>query len=240
MLYITVCDQNSLNENRVNFLKKTLKTNNCNLTILTISEFSNLLSKIYYPNSYLSNQAIKDEIIILGDGFDIIANKDLKNIEEDFKKTNYDIIFGSEKCFSHHAAHAQKFFDDLSEKPRLINQYVAPDDRYLNSGFIIGYKSKIIEILNYLVQNIQNYDCTDNNNYLNDQKLWSEFLMKKIENNIFSHIKIGLDYNSVFVKNICLYTEIESVNSYFIHVPGIYMQEQHVKWIKILDNLKLN
>ncbi|MFZ4555148.1 MAG: glycosyltransferase domain-containing protein, partial [Pseudanabaena sp.] len=140
IVFITLCDANSpLVQPLYSSLRGDLRI------IETYSASLGLLSKIFKVREFLADdtEIADNSIIVFTDAYDVLCIRyDPNGLVTDFKNTGKDLIIGAETIFCHHSA------DIL---PFLLDNYSGQKAKYLNSGFIIGYKWAYLRMLNYIV-----------------------------------------------------------------------------------------
>ncbi len=136
----------------------------------------------------ISENLIKEDIIIFPDNWDLVFATDCNEIVEMFLSEKTDVVISAEKnCFPN---------DTKGSYDKLDN----PEPyKYLNSGFIIGYKEAILECLKSMdLPNVPN-DYHDFEKGIdvnpNDQLLWQECFLKQ-------PVKMKLDYNQWFSQTL--------------------------------------
>jgi len=73
-----------------------------------------------------------DAILVFTDAYDVLCIRyDPAGLAADFSATGRDLIVGAETVFCHHSVDVLPFF---------LSNYLGHPAKYLNSGFIIGYK----------------------------------------------------------------------------------------------------
>lgn len=219
-MFLTLCDAGGIE--KVNHLRASLQNN---IHILQDYDVSiGLISKLTKVLAFLESATHLTEcVIVFTDAFDVLClNYDKKQLLSDFKATGKEIIVGAEGCFAHHSPDVKPYFDE---------KYEGHSVKYLNSGFIIAYKSAYIKMLRHI---LHNYDLSKKN----DQPLVSQFMK---ENEILKLVTMDIDYTSKFVftyisdyRNI----SIDSVHSYFIHVPNQSHPTQQARWNTLLTQPK--
>lgn len=189
------------------------KNETCNFTFELVEKYDKTIgnvSKIIKMNEYLKTKNFKDDdIIVLVDSLDIVFSKDPSQLEQEFRNDGLDIIIGAEVKPWHHRKDVIKFFTEHFKNSNL---------KYLNSGFIIGYGKKIINMFDTIQKNFVEYNVE--NNYRSDQRLVAYYFMKH-----FKEVKIDLDINSKYVFNYTSeyrnYDEYKKYSPYAFHVTSV-------------------
>jgi len=181
------------------------------------------LSKIIKIYEYMqkSDYIKANDIICIVDGHDIIYNKNKKgDLFKTFIEHKKDIIISCETKFSHQENSVKEFYEKLTTSFK---------NKYINSGFIIGYKWALIKTFGDIINNIHIY-----NKNKSDQRVLSLY----IKNN-YDKLSMGLDYNNIFCTTVNTeYNEnIENIDSFFIHVTFLKNQCQKLKYDKICKNI---
>ena len=213
IVFITLCDANSP---LVQPLYSSLRGN---LRIIeTYSPRLGLLSKIFKVREFLAadTEIADNSIIVFTDAYDVLCIRyDPNGLMADFKNTGKDLIIGAETVFSHHSADILPFF---------LNNYSGQKAKYLNSGFIIGYKWAYLRMLNYIVDNFVDKYMMDSRQ--NDQRVISRFMLENSDMNL-----LNMDIDSTF--KFC-YTHTydnnpldhENLAAYFVHITWLALEIQ--------------
>jgi hypothetical protein len=212
-VFITLCDADSP---LVQPLYSSLRGN---LRILNnYSQKLGLLSKIFKVRDFLAadTDIADDAIIVFTDAYDVLCIRyDPNGLVTDFKNTEKDLIIGAETIFCHHSADILPFF---------LDNYSGQKAKYLNSGFIIGYKWAYLRMLNYIVDNFVDKYMMDSRQ--NDQRVISRFMLENSDINL-----LNMDIDSAF--KFC-YTHTYDNNpldhnnlaAYFVHVTWLALEIQ--------------
>lgn len=244
--FITLCDKKSYDEKRSYLLEKSFEKYNSNITIEVDDENGNKIMKNsnkyelitlqnYLPHQGKYNKIIQifnylrssdcasksdDDIILFIDAFDTIVMKPFDGLEESFRATNQDIIFGADNEFKYIYPEAKQFYDK-----RYAN--VGPF-KYLNSSFYIGYKRSILQFFQYIVNKLSFYPKTDK--VISDRRVIGFVLYQAYSkdyssvNKVLQHLKITIDYECKYFysknedKSI---NELLVRNPYFLHIPQL-------------------
>ena len=157
-----------------------------------------------------------DAIIVFTDVYDVLCIRyDPAGLAADFSATGRDLIVGAKTVFCHHSVDVLPFF---------LSNYLGHPAKYLNSGFIIGYKSAYLRMLHYIASNfVDKYmmDCPQN-----DQRVISRFMLENSEVGL-----LNMDINSTFK---FYYTHTydntplccDKLVSYFVHLPWLALEIQ--------------
>jgi hypothetical protein len=211
--FITLCDANSP---LVQPLYSSLRGN---LRIIeTYSPRLGLLSKIFKVREFLAadTEIADNSIIVFTDAYDVLCIRyDPNGLMADFKNTGKDLIIGAETVFCHHSSDILPFF---------LDNYSGQKAKYLNSGFIIGYKWAYLRMLNYIVDNFVDKYMMDSRQ--NDQRVISRFMLENSDINL-----LNMDIDSTF--KFC-YTHTydnnpldhENLAAYFVHITWLALEIQ--------------
>ena len=202
------------------------------------SELGNL-SKIYKIYEFIkdNNEIAEDDIVCIVDAFDMIFNysrytfHDLINC---FLQSRKDLIFSSETNNTRLNKDTIAFFDNL---------YKNEESKYLNSGFIIGFKSKYLLFYKSLIDNINNYLEPQ---FKSDQRVVSKHFQSLVLTNHLCNkegnsLNLSLDTKSIFCTTINTKYNIKSNSyrdSFFIHVTYLSNSTQFKKYQTILEYLE--
>ena len=212
-VFITLCDANSP---LVQPLYSSLRGN---LQIIeTYSPRLGLLSKIFKVREFLAadTEIADNSIIVFTDAYDVLCIRyDPNGLMADFKNTGKDLIIGAETVFCHHSSDILPFF---------LDNYSGQKAKYLNSGFIIGYKWAYLRMLNYIVDNFVDKYMMDSRQ--NDQRVISRFMLENSDINL-----LNMDIDSTF--KFC-YTHTydnnpldhENLAAYFVHITWLALEIQ--------------
>jgi hypothetical protein len=182
IIFVSLCDKENID--KADILKKTLRGN---LTLLdtydhSIGNFSKLTKFREFLNSSNAND---EDIICFIDAFDMLCTCYNQNeIISTFKSYNKDIIFGCEtNCGPEHISKVRDYF---------INN---ENNRFLNGGFQMGYKNKLIEFHNYIHDNF----VTFKNNLEIDRNTEQGIISQAYITGIFN---VGIDSKGILCNNI--------------------------------------
>lgn len=217
MKFITICDRGSV---KVSNLFKSL---NGNLTFIDYDQSMGNLSKIFKFYDFLITSTIPhDEIIVYTDAYDVICAK-LEGLEEAFRSTKKDIIYGSELFNIHQRNDVRQWFRiTFADRPF----------RSINCGFCIGYYHSFIKMLSHIVENFDQIYKNDTDSH-SEQKVISHFMMKNAKE--LHIVNIDIDSNAVFCTTVSSsLSKTEDIQSYFIHVPWLANPMQNAKYEKVV------
>ncbi|MDB9475227.1 hypothetical protein [Dolichospermum circinale] len=212
-VFITLCDADSP---LVQPLYSSLRGN---LRILdNYSQKLRMLSKIFKVRDFLAadTDIADDAIIVFTDAYDVLCIRyDPVGLAADFFATGRDLIVGAETVFCHHSADVMPFF---------LSNYLGQPAKYLNSGFIIGYKWAYLRMLNYIATNFVEKYMMDSRQ--SDQRVISRFMLENSELGL-----LNMDIDSTF--KFC-YTHTydnnplccDNLRSYFVHVTWLALEIQ--------------
>jgi len=226
IVFITLCDANSpLVQPLYSSLRGDLRI------IETYSPSLGLLSKIFKVREFLADdtEIADNSIIVFTDAYDVLCIRyDPNGLVTDFKNTGKDLIIGAETIFCHHSADILPFF---------LDNYSGQKAKYLNSGFIIGYKWAYLRMLNYIVDNFVDKYMMDSRQ--NDQRVISRFMLENSDMNL-----LNMDIDSTF--KFC-YTHTydnnplnhDNLSAYFVHVTWLALgiQKQAYDEIRSIFNI---
>lgn len=113
----------------------------------------------------------ENEVILCTDAFDVLYLEGEKSILDKFINLvgepeqfgRNKVIFSGEKLYSHHYPKYRKYWDSLDSPYGY---------RYLNSGTFIGYQKDVVRMLEWIIENSQNYKESS------DQKLFAKYEVK--------------------------------------------------------------
>lgn len=216
LYFITICDD--INHPNLGNLKKSL--NNDLIILDNYDKNIGNLSKIFKLREYLLNdtQIKNDDIVIMIDAYDMLCiDYDKNKIIEKFKNKNLDLIVSAESNFVFHHSIVRPFFEE---------KYNNHKQKYINSGFIISYKTAYLKMLNHIYKNYEKKYKLDKGNIRvinSDQRIISYFMY---DNNKLNLINMEIDCKEEFCKTlICGYNvyprDILNYNIFFIHTPDI-------------------
>jgi hypothetical protein len=225
-VFITLCDVDSP---LVQPLYSSLRGN-----LLILNNYSQklgLLSKIFKVRDFLAadTDIADDAIIVFTDAYDVLCIRyDPAGLAADFSATGRDLIFGAETVFCHHSADVLPFF---------LSNYLGQPAKYLNSGFIIGYKWAYLRMLNYIATNFVEKYMMDSRQ--NDQRVISRFMLENSELGL-----LNMDIDSTF--KFC-YTHTydnnplccDNLASYFVHVTWLALEIQKQSYEEIRRVFKI-
>lgn len=216
-VFLTICDAGSP---KLDTLRLSLHGN---LRILeTYCPQLGFLSKIFKVQEFLNADTTipDDNIIVFTDAYDVACLRyDPQGLTEAFKATGKDLIVGAETVFVHHSSEVLPFF---------LSNYLTRKAKYMNAGFIIGYKWAYRTMLNYICDNFENRYRTPNN--FNDQRVLSKFML---DNSQLQLLKMDIDsdfkfcYTHTYDNNPL---DCEKISSYFIHVTWLALSIQAEAW----------
>ncbi|MEL7038489.1 MAG: glycosyltransferase domain-containing protein [Cyanobacteria bacterium J06592_8] len=212
-VFITLCDADNP---RVQPLYSSLQGN---LHILeNYSPRLGFLSKIFKVHEFLASDTdiADDQIIVFTDAYDVLCIRyDPARLVDDFKAEDKDLILGAETVFAHHSSDVLPFF---------LTNYLGKPAKYLNAGFVMGYKWAYFRMLNYIVDNFVEKYMMDSRQ--NDQRVISRFMLENIELGL-----LNMDIDSTFkfcythtYDNNPLYPD--KLTSYFVHVTWMALEIQ--------------
>jgi hypothetical protein len=220
-VFLTICDAGSP---KVDTLHSSLHGN---LRLLeTYCSQLGSLSKIFKIQDFLNTDTTipDDNIIVFTDAYDVACLRyDPQGLTEDFKATGKDLIVGAETVFAHHSSEVLPFF---------LSNYLTRKAKYMNSGFIIGYKWAYRTMLNYICDNFENRYRTPNN--FSDQRVLSKFML---DNSQLQLLKMDIDsdfkfcYTHTYDNNPL---DCKKISSYFIHITWLALSIQAEAW----ENMK--
>lgn len=146
MTQIKVCTVSNIFNEEMKYLIKSTKKINIEFDIVGLNQEWSFYKKIYWFRDYLKK--IENScIVIFTDAYDVFYKDTLDIIKNKFINLNTDIIFSCEKGYSHQLKTDKIFFDNLSKNTSY---------KYLNSGTLMGYKDKLLEFYNDLIDKLEN------------------------------------------------------------------------------------
>ena len=147
MTEIKICTvSNKFDTEEMKYLIKSTKKINIEFDIVGLNQEWSFYKKIYWFRDYLKK--IENScIVIFTDAYDVFYKDTLDIIKNKFINLNTDIVFSCEKGYSHQLKTDKIFFDNLSKNTSY---------KYLNSGTLMGYKDKLLEFYNDLIDKLEN------------------------------------------------------------------------------------
>lgn len=209
----TLCDAGSA---KVNPLRDSLHGN---LFLLeTYSPSLRNLSKIFKVRDFLlsASHLADDAIIIFVDAYDVLCIRyEISELVTRFRNTGRDLITGAESVFCHHRSECLSFF---------LEHYMDDPARYLNSGFIIGYKWAYLKMLTHICDNFP--DLYMLRHRYSDQRAISTFMLL---NSRLGLINMAIDSQRQFC-----YTHsydnnplrLDDIDCFFVHVTWLALDIQ--------------
>lgn len=216
-------EYNSHEYKHLNMLKKTFEPQILHIINNYNSEIKNL-SKIFNTFEYIKSckGITENDVVCIIDGHDVVFNSkvhSIDNIIEQFVQNGSDIIFSTENNCAHHSHKTKLFFEAFQTNKSF---------RYLNSGVIIAYKKKYIEMFSDI---IHNFDELSTPGSYSDQRIIGNYLTGSSTN-----LNISFDFNDIFTLTLNTSTEIpKQINAFFIHVTFIAKQSQYDKYKTIVE-----
>lgn len=214
---------NSHEHHHLELLKKSFEPNVLHINNNYNTNIKNL-SKIFNTFEYIRTcEKINDnDIVCIIDGYDVIFNSrqyTTDDVIDQFVKSGCDIVFSTENNCAHHSTQTKSFFEaSQTNKPF----------RYLNSGVIIAYKNKYMEMFSDI---IQKFDELSTPGSYSDQRIIGNYLTASSTN-----LYISLDFSDSFALTLNTSTDIpDKINAIFIHITFITKQSQYKKYKTIID-----
>ena len=198
------------------------------------------LSQIFKMKEFLDkDRTIKPkDIICLIDANDVIwlPNKKKEDLKKLFLEQNVDLLFGAEIACAKHDKDAKEFFE---------KKYFNKPYKYLNGGFIIGYRCKYHFMINDIVRKFESeylklIKMSRRGPYIqsySNQRIYSRFILKN-EMRHFMNIEIDCDRKFVWNQSPKLSEQefdIEKVNTFFFHVTFLAGEKQMQIYKKSVD-----
>ena len=194
---VAVTPTNVMDKEEMKLLLNSTKSNNITLDFIGVGKEFSFISKIHWFAEYLETIDNDETIVCFTDAYDAFYITGLDTIRDKFISINKDIIFSSERGYSHQLDKDKPFFDKLGKDK---------DYRYLNTGGFIGYAGTLRRFFNDLLKlldttwfdvYIANEDSNFNGNRVKkgegfvDQMIISHYITRSLDN-----YSIGLDYNA--------------------------------------------
>ena len=176
------------------------------------------IQKIYWMYDYL--KVCDKEIVIFTDAYDVFYLHNTDLIYEKFISLNTHILWSSEKWYTHQLDKDKKFYDNISK-----GEY-----KYLNTGTVIGYKSKLLEFYGDMINTMETdefwVDLNKNNWYKETGYVDQTIISTYIANNYNKYnLRLDYDLNIFYVPvkdwddiNLCK-QNIRKYNPSIVHVP---------------------
>lgn len=167
------------------------------------------LSKLGLIKEFLDSATYDDDdVMVLSDSQHTVFVKDPKSLEDDFKATGHDLIFGCDLKPTYLENNIINLIDGL---------HSGSVRRYLLSTFCVGYMKKIHAMLTEITDNLQKYNIK--NYWQNDQRVLANYLFSTIGE---SELNFNLDTDCKFVFNNTTYEDkmnFTNYNSYCVYTP---------------------
>lgn len=193
-------------------------------------------NKIIQVYIYLKNRDCisknDDDIFLYIDISSSLVMKNLDDsIENIFKESKEHIIFGANNTFKYIYPDAVSYYE---------NRYKGLQNKYLDFGFYIGYKSAIIQYFGFIMNKLNYYPKPDG--LINSQRVIGYVFYQKDSkehsstNKALQNLKLNLDtQNKYFLthnENKNIY-ELLLFNSYFLHFSDLNKQKQKTSFMLI-------
>ena len=236
--FVCMVDKEGLKNGTVDNLRRSL--NNDLLILDTYDNELKNLSQIFKMKEFLDNdKKIKEnDIICLIDANDVIwlPNKKKEDFKKLFLEQNIDLLFGAEIACAKHDHDAKEFFE---------KKYFNKPFKYLNGGFIIGYRCKYHFMINDIVRKFESeylklIKTSRRGPYIqsySNQRLYSRFILKN-DMRHYMNIEIDCDRNFVWNQSPKLSEQdfdIKKVNTFFFHVTFLAGEKQMQIYKKSVD-----
>lgn len=188
------------------------------LNIIGLGKEWRFIQKIYWIYDYL--KVCNEEIVIFTDAYDVFYLHNTNLIYKKFISLNTDILWSSEKWYSHQLEKNKKFYDNIGK-----GEY-----KFLNTGTVIGYKSKLLEFYSDMINNMETeefwVDLNKNNWYKESSAVDQTIISTYIASNYNKYnLRLDYDLNIFYVPvndwddiNLCK-QNIEKYNPSIVHVP---------------------
>lgn len=184
LLILSYANKKNINlHNYINSLKKY----NYNYKIIGNGEkWINFITKINGYYNYLSNYKDNSDLICITDSYDVLACGPPEELINKFLSFNKDIVFSSEtNCTSGKCIYLSNYYK-INE-----NNMKNTKNKYLNSGFIIGKKKSILELLQFILNE------SESSGIMDDQFICCLYVQKNSTTNI------ALDTECKLMGTIC-------------------------------------
>lgn len=229
--YLTLSDPESYLLGKVDVLKNSMSRFGHELHVIQkyqkgLGNYNKILGLLAYLRSEEECVAKSDDdIIVFMDAFDVICIKPMGDeFEAGFRARGVDIVFGAENLFSFIYPEAKSTYDSLYRRAKY---------KYLNSGFVMGYKKAIIQYYQFIARNLFTYPRPDGR--FSDQRLVGlVFHQNKSPNyQILKNMRLDLDYRADFILTKNWTVPLDQIcfcNAYFIHVTGVGEAKQTMSY----------
>ena len=237
--YLTLSDPESYLLGKVDVLKRSMERFGHELNVIQhyqkgLGNYNKILGLLTYLRSEECVAKTDDDIVVFMDAFDVICIKPMgEEFEASFLARGVDIIFGAENLFSFIYPEAKGTYDRL---------YGREKHKYLNSGFVMGYKKAVIQYYHFIARNLFTYPRPDRR--FSDQRLIGlVFHQNKSPNyKILKNLKLDLDYRADYILTKNWTVPLDQIcfcNAYFIHVTGVGEARQSMSYnfIRRLANI---
>lgn len=239
LYYMTLSDPESYLLGKVDVLKRSMERFGHELHVIQqyqqgLGNYNKILGLLNYLRSPECVAAADDDIIVFMDAFDVICVKPMGDeFEAGFRARGVDIVFGAENLFSFIYPEAKVTYDRLYGRAKF---------KYLNSGFVMGYKRAVIQFYGFISRNLFTYPRPDGR--FSDQRLVGlVFHQNKSPNYPFlKNLKLDLDFRADYILTKNWTVPLDQIcfcNAYFIHVTGMGEAKQSLAYnfIRRLSNV---
>ena len=188
---VAVTPTHKMDKEEMKYLLNSIKSNNIKLDYIGLGKQFKFLSKIFWFAEYLETIEDDSTIVCFTDAYDAFYITGLDTIRDKFLRLNKDILFSTERSYSHQLEKDKDFYDREGK---------GKDYKYLNTGAIIGYNrtlkdffKELIKLLNTLWFDIYIGNETDRNleGEFIDQTILSHYITRTI-----NKYSIGFDYDA--------------------------------------------
>lgn len=243
MLYfITTLEKSLYDSGAGNYFEASFKKYNHNEKPFELIIIKNHLAhygdynKIVQVYTYLKSKDCisknDDDIFLYIDISNSLVMKKLdENLENVFKESKQDILFGANNLFKDIYPEAASYYE---------NRYKGIQNKYLDFGFYIGYKKAIIQYFGFILNKLMYYPKSDGK--ISSQRVIGYVFYQKdakeysSTNKVLENLKLDLDTkNHYFLthnENKNIY-DLLLCNSFFLQFPDLNKQKQKASFMLI-------
>jgi hypothetical protein len=157
-----------------------------------------------------------DALVIFVDGHDVCAVSSPVELSASFTSYEVDVLFGAENVFAHQQERHRCLFEAWHHGAK---------HRYLNAGFVMGRKRKLLTFYRYLDSIISRLRFLPI--YRSDQAIIGcAFVVMKSAKNC---LRLGIDFRGECITTIPAHSEKIEIRSPLVHVTGLNLFSSQIE-----------